>query len=530
MKLLPDKKALLLRVREPRRLVKLIPTAKLFRHKGKITVAVPHRQDECRVLTNLGLQVPAPILSYYGWQRNSLLIAQPFHAQKITAATLTLNPRAFVLNDLGTGKSLATLWAYDWLRKLKIANRLLIICPLSTMERTWGDELFYHFPDYKVAIVHGSRERRLKILAQPADIYVVNHHGVQIIADELAKRPDITHIVLDEIAQVARNQSTDMWKSFNAVANKQKFDYGFRSLWGLTATPTPNEPTDAWAQVKLVNPHKVPPYFSRFRDQVMTQKGPYLWVPRSNAMDIVDDIMQPAIRFRMADCTDLPPTIYMERNVDLTADQQKAYKSMENDLHAQIAKGEVIAVNEAVKVGKLVQIACGVIYGEEHTKHIIGAEPRVKVVEEAIRDSDSKTIVFVPFVSGVEYVAELIQKRMPDKSVAVIYGGVSKNARDQIFGGFQQGKQPDVIIAQPAAMSHGLTLTKASTIVWYAPPNSSETYQQANGRIARPGQKFTTVIINLSGTAIERKMYDRLKKKQSMQNILLDRKVYREAS
>lgn len=528
MRVIESKKALLLRTQHPRRLAKIIPTAQLFKYKGKLTLAIPHRQDECRVLTNIGLSPPAPILHYYNWRRNELLIPQPFNAQKITSATLSLNPRTFVLNDLGTGKSLSALWAWDWLRQVNRAQKLLIICPLSTMERTWGDELFFHFPDQRVVMVHGSRARRKKLLAQDADVYVVNHHGVQIIADDLAKRPDITHIVLDEIAQVARNQSTDMWRSFNTIANKQIFPAGARAIWGLTATPTPNEPTDAYAQVKLVNPHKVPKYFSHFRDKVMSQHGPYTWLPRANAMDVVDEIMQPSIRFRMSDCTDLPPTIYMERTVELTPAQKKAYKSMEDELRAQVASGEVTAVNEAVKAGKLVQIACGVLYADKGERHIVGAEPRLRVVEEAIESSESKTIVFVPFVAAVAYVAAVIAQRMPNRTVAVIHGGVSKRDRDEIFGGFQQGNKPDVIVAQPAAMSHGLTLTKASTIVWYAPPNSAETYQQANGRIARPGQKLTTAIINVSGTPIERRMYARLKKKESMQNILLDRKVYRE--
>jgi SNF2 family DNA or RNA helicase len=79
-----------------------------------------------------------------------------------------------------------------------------------------------------------------------------------------------------------------------------------------------------------------------------------------------------------------------------------------------------------------------------------------------------------------------------------------------------------VLVAQPAAMSHGLTLVAANTIVWYAPVTSNETYEQANGRITRPGQKHQQFIINIEGTAIERKIYDRLRNKQKTQGLLLD--------
>ena len=171
---------------------------------------------------------------------------------------------------------------------------------------------------------------------------------------------------------------------------------------------------------------------------------------------------------------------------------------------------------------------CGVVYDAKKEEITIGAEPRIKVVLEALSESDSKSIVFVPYVSAVNMVAR--QLRDAGYVVAVIYGAVKKADRDVIFQKFQNDTTPQVIVAQPAAMSHGLTLTAASTIVWYAPPNSAETYEQANGRIVRPSQKFTTVIVNVEGTAVERRMYSRLKNKQAMQDLLLERKVHREVA
>jgi len=79
-----------------------------------------------------------------------------------------------------------------------------------------------------------------------------------------------------------------------------------------------------------------------------------------------------------------------------------------------------------------------------------------------------------------------------------------------------------VLVANAAAMSHGLTLTAATTIVWYAPVHSNEIYQQACARVRRPGQTRSTVIVHLAGTEIERKIYKRLAEKESMQGLLLD--------
>ena len=77
-------------------------------------------------------------------------------------------------------------------------------------------------------------------------------------------------------------------------------------------------------------------------------------------------------------------------------------------------------------------------------------------------------------------------------------------------------------MSNPAAMSHGLTLTAATTIVWYGPTYSNEVYQQACARVRRPGQKRTTVIVHLVSSKLEQEIYKRLDKKQSLQGTLLD--------
>ena len=96
------------------------------------------------------------------------------------------------------------------------------------------------------------------------------------------------------------------------------------------------------------------------------------------------------------------------------------------------------------------------------------------------------------------------------------------NKRNVIFHDFQNNKDPHVLIAHPATMAHGLTLTSASTIIWYGPINSNETYVQANGRIERIGKTHVSNVVHIEGTELEHKMYERLKNKQKLQGLLLD--------
>lgn len=508
------KEALLLRLRDPSMVTSVIPKSKIVKFKGKEFVAVKHGVDETKVLRNLGIDAPEPIKYYYDWPGRF----KPFLAQRETAAFLSMWNRAFLLSDIGTGKTMATLWAYDYLRSKGIVKKALVVTPLSTLERVWADEVWQHFSHLETAVLYGSQQRRLAMLEQDVDLYLINHDGLKVdgIVEALAKRPDIDLIIIDEISQAARNASTDRFRALDKVVNKQSP----RAAWGLTGTPIPNKPTDAWAQCKLLVPERVPAYFTRFRDQVERQINQFLWVPRPNALDVVQEAMQPSIRFSRDECIDLPPCTYTTRFVELTKPQKKAYKEMMNRLRAELDAGEVLAVNEAVKAQKLIQIASGALYDEDRKVLEVDAKPRLEVVREICEETSTKVIVFVPFVSVVELVSTYL--REAGFSVECIHGGVSKNERDRIFNGFQKGSEPRILVAQPAAMSHGLTLTAASTVVWYAPITSNDTFEQANGRITRPSQKSNQLIVMIEGTDIERKYYDRLQKKQKVQGTLLE--------
>lgn len=509
-------RVLVLRLRDPGSVLSLIPTAKPLVYKGQELTVVPHRLDEIKLLQNLGLNPPHPVDFYYDWPG----LFTPLDAQRETVRFLTLHPRAYCLNDLGTGKTLSSIWAFDFLRSQGQANKLLVVAPLSTLERTWGDELFNHFPHLNFHVLHGtSTKRRLLLSDKDVDVYIINHDGVKVIQDDLTARPDLDTLIIDELSQVARNAKTDRWKSLRKLVGARQ------RIWGMTGTPTPNAPTDAWAQARLLTPSTVPTFFSHFRDMTMRQTAAYQWVIKDQANDIVHQALQPAVRFKRDDCIDLPPVTYETREVALTKDQQSVFDDMAAKFYAEYQGGEITAVNEAVKTMKLVQICCGAAYDGDGNTVIIPPKGRVQELLNIIEEAASKVIVFVPFKSALKSLHAEIRKH---HSAEMIYGEVSKPDRDRILGGFQHEDNPQVLIAQPAAMSHGLTLTAASVIVWFAPINSAEIYEQANARITRPGQKHNQLIVHIQGTRLEGRMYDRLKKKVSLQGTLLD--MFREQS
>lgn len=157
---------LVLNPANPEVLTSIIPGTRSINVRGHELLAVPHSLDAVRVLRNLGAPAPSPILGRYQWPGRYA----PFYAQRETAAFLTLNPRAYVLNDMGTGKTLSALWAFDYLRSIGVRRRMVLFAPLSTLDATWASEVMMNFPNLRYAVLHGERSRRIKQLGGDYDV------------------------------------------------------------------------------------------------------------------------------------------------------------------------------------------------------------------------------------------------------------------------------------------------------------------------------------------------------------------------
>lgn len=511
MLILEDQKAVVLKLKFPAKVTTVIPTAKQFKHDGEDLVVVKHGIEECVVLRNLGFKITSPILYDYEFPRKPE-IEKPFDAQIQTAAFLTLNPRAFVLSEMGTGKTLASLWAADYLMRQGFVKKCLIVSTLSSLTRVWADEIMENLPDRDYAVLHNTREKRLALLEQDVDFYIINHDGIGIVEAALAKRPDIDLVIVDEVATF-RNANTKGWKTLNRIVAPRP------RLWAMTGTPTPQAPSDAYGQVKLVSPQNVPRYFSAFKDQVMRQVSPFRWVPRDGATETVFNVMQPAIRYERKDIYDLPPCMYETRTAAFTPDQTRMYKEMMSELVTLYASNQITAANDAVAASKLLQVACGVVYAPDKSRIAVPCEPRIALVKELIEQSTAKVLVFCPFKSVAEMLRDELEK---DFKVAMVHGGVAQKDRNDIFYRFQKTDTLDVIVAHPETMSHSLTLVAANMIIWYSPSYSNEIYEQANARITRPGQKNKQFIVHIEGCEFERRVYKKLRERKAMQGTLLD--------
>lgn len=438
-------------------------------------------------------------LSEYEWPRPPGFT--PFAHQKITAEFLASQRKAFCFNEQGTGKTASVIWAVDYLMKLGLVKRVLVICPLSIMKPSWQVDLFKFAIHRTVAIAHGSAKKRKEIVDAGAEFVIVNFDGVGIIKKQIMDG-GFDLIVVDE-ASAYKNAQTVRWKDLRDLTRAVK------GLWMLTGTPAAQSPVDAYGLAKLVNPSGVPMFFGQFRDKVMNKVSMYRWVPKPDASQTVHTILQPAIRFEKKQCLDLPPVTFTEREAPMTPQQKSFYKRLKDEMLIEAAGEEVSAVNAAVKINKLLQIACGSVYTDNHEVVDFDVSNRLNVVQEVVDESSNKVLIFVPFTHSIEVLAKHLTKN--GITCDVINGEVSVNRRSDIVQRFQSQPDPKVLIIQPMAASHGLTLTAADTIIWYAPCTSVETYLQANARIDRPGQVNPMTIVHITGSQVETRMYSLLR-------------------
>jgi SNF2 family DNA or RNA helicase len=488
------------------RAVKTIPGAKALANGY---FAFPNTLYNVQLARWIGLPVPPP-LAAYDWPGQFT----PFAAQKTMANFMTVHPRCLNLSDMGTGKTLAALWASDFLMQKNPGMKTLIVSPLSTLYRVWQDAIFQHLLGRrKCVVLHGDAKKRKKLLAEPADYYIVNFDGVGVLRKELAERKDIAIVVVDE-ASAYRDGTTKRHRIARAILGGRAY------FWLMTGTPTPNSPLDAYGLAKLIN-NSFGESFLGFKSRVMEQVSKWVWMPRPGAHEMAHRLMQPSIRFAIEDCMDLPAQLVQQRDVAFSPKQTAAYERLKADLVLRLKEKDTIitAVNQAVLRLKLIQIAAGAVYDSEHEVHLMDAAPRIAILREVMQECREKIIIFAPLTSVVNMLfAELSR----DNSCAVITGAVSSKVRADIFRDFQEAENPRVLIADPATMSHGLTLVRATCIIWYAPTDRTELYLQANKRIDRPGQTKTNVVIQLAATRIEREIYRRLATNESMQGLILE--------
>jgi SNF2 family DNA or RNA helicase len=265
----------------------------------------------------------------------------------------------------------------------------------------------------------------------------------------------------------------------------------------------------------------VPKFFTAWRDKVMNKVTAFKWAPKATAKDQVHEALQPSIRFTKSQCLDLPPVVTETREVEMSAQQRKYYNMLKERMLIQAAGETISAINAAAEVSKLLQISAGAAYTDDHEVVEFDASPRTRVLLEVLEETQRKVIVFALFRSSISTITAFLNKQGIKNEQ--IHGDVTPSKRGDIIKRFQTEPEPRVLVMQPQATAHGITLTAADTVVFYGPLMSVEQYTQAIARADRKGQDSDKVrVIHIQSSPIESKMFKALGSKVDDNHLLTE--------
>lgn len=427
-----------------------------------------------------------------------------------------------LLMEMGTGKTIVSIAVAGCMYQYGKVNRVLVVAPLSILG-VWEEEFkkFADFP-YSMTILKGTAAKKKEQLAKLPDgglqVVVVNYESAWRLEKELlAYNADL--VIADEAHKI-KSHKTSASKAMHRLGAAARY----RML--LTGTPVTNKAIDIFSQYKFLNPAVYGQSFYTFRSKYffMTGFGQHTPVMKASMEEEFTRRMH-AIAFRAtkAECLDLPETTDIVRKVDLEPQALKIYKSLVDESYAELLSGEeVTTTNVLTRLLRLSQLTGGFLGNDETSKveQISGA--KLSVLEDLIDSSlqeGKKLVVIARFVPELHAICKLIGKK--GIRYSCICGEVKD--RDAQVKQFQTEPEVQVFVGQVATAGMGITLTAASTMIFYSMDYSMSNYEQCRARIHRAGQKYpcTYVHIIAKGT-VDAKVMQALRNKANLAKSLVD--------
>lgn len=421
---------------------------------------------------------------------------------------------------MGTGKTLVSIATIGYMYMTGVIDKVLIVAPLSILG-VWEEEFarFADFP-YTLTVLKGTADKKRKLLSElkynNLEVVVVNYESARLLEKELLQY-DADMIVADEGHKIKENRSKQS-KTMHALGDKAQY----KLL--LTGTLITNKEIDVFSQYRFLNPQIFGTSFYTFRNQYFDMVGYGNHIPRFRQWKI-DDFLQKlhsiAYRVTKAECLDLPEITEDIVPIELEPKAMKIYTDLEKESFAELKNSEVTAMNVLTKLLRLSQVTGGHLTDDESDTHQISTaklDALSDIIDSAV-EQGQKIVVMARFVPELNDIENLLQNKNID--YAVVRGGVKDRAEE--VRRFQEDDNCKVFIGQIAAAGLGITLTAASTMVFYSLDYSMSNFDQAKARIHRVGQKHNCHYIYLIATGtVDRKILRALCDKIDLAKTLVD--------
>jgi SNF2 family DNA or RNA helicase len=423
--------------------------------------------------------------------------------------------------DMGTGKTLTYIAVIGALYQRGLIGRVLIVAPLSILG-VWKEEFekFAAFA-FNIAVLEGTSAKKTETLSslngKALQAAVVGYESMWRLEEEIARwQPDF--IICDESHRI---------KTHNAKASKAAHRLGLKAKYrlALTGTPITNKPLDVFSQMKFLNPAVFGNSFYSFRNRYFDMVGYGNHTPvmkKSMESELTRRTHSIAFRATKAECLDLPPTMDITRYVTLQPTAAKLYRELVKDSYTQLGDSEVTVTNILTRLLRLSQLTGGFLGGDDDpTPQSVSTaklDALSDIVEEA-QESGQKLVIIARFVAEIAAIKKLLEKR------GIQYAAISGETKDrpEQVRLFQEDPNVTVFIGQIQTAGLGITLTAASTLVFYSMDYNYANFEQSKARIHRVGQTepCTYIYLTAKGT-VDEKVLKALQGKADLAKSLID--------
>lgn len=420
---------------------------------------------------------------------------------------------------MGCGKTITTIAVLGRAYLNGYIKRVLILAPKSIVA-VWEEEFrkYADFP-YSLTILTGSSTKKAEQLQRIPEhglqVAVLNYDSVPLLEPELLKwRPDF--IVADESTRI-KNPNAKTSKAVHRISKKCRY----RMI--LTGSPITQNPLDLYSQYKMLDDSIFGTSFYAFKNRYAVLGYFKQPVAYQNFPEFVEKAHSIAYRVTKADALDLPETIDEVQPIILESKAMKLYKEFVRDSYMELTKGEVTATNILTRILRLQQMTGGFIKADEEVDRYEQVSSAKMEALEDILDSTleagEKLVIMARFLPEIHEISKLLDKKAI--RYALIHGGIKDRAEK--IRRFQEEDSCRVFLGQIQTSSMGITLTAASTCVFYSLSYNYADYIQAKARIHRIGQTKKCVYIHLiaKGT-IDETVMEALQRKEDIAHAIVD--------
>ena len=437
---------------------------------------------------------------------------KPFVHQQVYLQRFWEYPVAALFADMGTGKSFMLINNVAMLYDKGRLNGFLIVAPKGVYRNWFDTEIPKHLPShvvYRMALWSPSPRKaeqkamdELFTVTEDLKILVMNIEAFSTAkGTAYAKRFLLVHN-----AMMAVDESTTIKTPGSARSkNTEKVGRGARFRRILTGSPVTKSPMDLYQQCAFLSDNclDVSSYYvfqARYAVTVERQLNTHTFkqiVGYRRLDELKEKLDRFAFRVKKEECLDLPDKLYVKREVDLTPEQQKAYNEMRTLALAQISGGLVSTVNALTQLMRMHQIVCGHVKLDDGTVVDL-PNKRLDELLSVVEETDGKLIIWANYRHDIEAIKLALSKEYGMNAVGMYYGDTDMDERKRVLEEFQN---PDsgmrFFVGNPSTGGYGLTLTAASTMVYYSNSFDLEKRLQSEDRAHRIGQTKNVTYIDL---------------------------------